>query len=78
VADVAFLFENAQHRPDGGIAWRIRQRRLHLGSRGAALRIKNVNDLPLAAAEIEVRLTHYQWLLHANLDGGPRRKVLKK
>jgi hypothetical protein len=61
VPDVAFFLEDPQHRPDGRVAGRVRQGSLDLSGRRAALRIKNVHDLPFAAAQVVVgRLTHQQ------------------
>ena len=54
VPDVTLVFEDAQHRPDGRVARRIRQRGLDLGGGRAPLRIKDVDDLPLAAAQVAV------------------------
>ena len=66
VADVPLVFEDAQHRPHRRIARGIGQGGLDLGGGRAPLRIQNVDDLPLAAAQIEMRLTHSQWLQHAD------------
>ena len=60
VPDVPFVFENPQHRPDRRVAGRIRQRGLDFGRRRATLAIKDVHDLPFAAAEVVVGLLTHQ------------------
>jgi hypothetical protein len=52
--DVSFFFENPQQCPHGGVARRLRQRTLDLSRGGLAPLIKDVEDLPLAAAQIPV------------------------
>ena len=58
VADVPLFLEDPQQRADGRIARRFRQRGLDLGRRGLAALIKDVEDLPLAAAQIPVVVVH--------------------
>ena len=54
VTDMAFFLENPQQSPDRGVARRFRQLGLDLGRRGLAALIKDVEDLPLPAAQIPV------------------------
>mgnify|MGYP003454481124 CR=1 FL=1 len=54
VADVAFRFEKPQQGADGRIARRLRQPGLDLGGSGAAPGEEDVEDLPLASADVEV------------------------
>src|SRR5207249_9327355 len=57
VPDVPLVLENPQHRANGRVARRVRERLLHVGRRGAPVLIQNVEDLPLAAAQITMHTT---------------------
>src|SRR6185437_10524922 len=55
VLDVSLLFQNTQERANGRIAGRFGQVRLHLGGGCPPLLIEDVENLPLAAAQIAMR-----------------------
>ena len=54
--DVPFVFENTQHRADGGVARRIGQRRLYFRCGRTTVRVEYVNNLTLASAQVETTL----------------------
>ena len=56
VAQMALLFEQPQHGPDGRIARRVWKVLRHLRGGGLTALIHDVHDLPLAAAQVNVGL----------------------
>src|SRR5205814_7730146 len=61
VREVALLFEDGQEGADGGPARRVGQGGPHLRGRGLAPGVDDVEDLPLAAAEVLFRPCGHGW-----------------
>ena len=53
VAQMSFVLEYAEHRPDGGVAGRVGEPLQDLGDRDPAEEIDDVHDLPFPATQVE-------------------------
>jgi len=54
VADVALVFEDPQHRTDGGIARRLGEELLDFRGGRVSTLVEDVDDLPFTTAEVDV------------------------